>query len=49
MANPVRGVRFSFKYPENEVYVRVYKTEQRGHKLHFFVNFRKSPDDVIAA
>ena len=49
MANPVRGVCFSSKYPENEVYVRVYKTEQRGHKLPFFVNFWKSPDDVIAA
>ena len=37
------------KFPNTEIYVRVYKSDQKGHKLPMFVNFRKSPDDLITA
>ena len=36
-------------FPHTQINVRAYKMDQTGHKLPAFINFRKSPDDVVAA
>ena len=29
------------RYPDRQVYARVWKTEKTGHKMPFFINLRK--------
>ena len=43
------GGPFITQFPHNQINVRAYKTTQTGHKLPAFINFQKSPDDVVAA
>ena len=47
MAMAGAGLPLVTKFPHNQIYLRVYKTDQRGHKLPAYVNFRRSPDDLI--
>ena len=37
----------STKCNNGSIYLRVYESDQKGHKLPLFVNFRKSPDDLV--
>ena len=47
MAMVGAGMQLSTKFLHNQVYLRVYKTHQRGHKLPAYINFRKSPDQLV--
>ena len=41
------GSPIATEYPNNQIFSRVYRTEKKGHKLPFFINFRKSPDALV--
>ena len=47
MAMAGAGMQLSTKFPHNQVYLRIYKTDQRGHKLPAYINFRQSPEQLI--
>ena len=41
------GMQLSTKFPHNQVYLCVYKTDQRGHKLPAYINFCQSLDQLV--
>ena len=43
------GINLSTKFPHNQIYLCAYKTDQKGHKLPAYINFRKSPDGLVNA
>ena len=43
------GVQLAAKFPHHQIYLRAYKMDQKGHKLPAYVNFCKSPDELITA
>ena len=47
MAMAGAGMQLSTKFPHNQVYLHVYKTDQRGHKLPAYINFCRSLDQLI--
>ena len=49
MAMVGAGLQLATKFPHTQIYLGTYKTDQKGHKLPAYVNFRKSPDELIHA
>ena len=41
------GMQLNTKFPHNQVYLCVNKTNQRGHKLPAYINFCRSPDKLV--
>ena len=41
------GMQLSTKFLHNQVYLHIYKTDQRGHKLPAYINFPGSPDQLV--
>ena len=41
------GMQLSTNFLHNQVYLCVYKTDQRGHKLPAYINFCRSPDQLV--
>ena len=49
MAMVGAGLQLSTKFPHTQIYLCAYKTDQKGHKLPAYMNFCKSPDQLINA
>ena len=49
MAMADAGLQLATKFPHTQIYLRTYKTDQKSHKLPTYMNFHKSPDDLINA
>ena len=41
------GLQLSTKFPHHQIYLHAYKMDQKGHKLPAYMNFLKSPDELL--
>ena len=44
VSNPLKDLKH--KYPDDQIYARVWKTNKTGHKVPTFINLRRSSQSV---